>query len=138
MKGNGSLAQEAVAARANIEKELKKSLVLAAKQHRQEATDFAKKRTSAGTGGLQQRSKVAKKKPTRARKETTAQQEQPKQGERTVRAPRDDDGCGHTGLLGLLPLERKHLQTCVKEGGWLYATPCYDCAKRKVRVTIEH
>jgi hypothetical protein len=131
MKGNGSLAQEAVAAQANFAKELRKSHGLAAKQYRQEATDFAKNRNSTGTGAPQQKSKVAKKKQTHVQKEKTAKEEEPKQGERTLRTPGDIYGCGHSGLLELLPLERKYLQAYVKEGGWLYATPCYDCAKKE-------
>ncbi len=48
-----------------------------------------------------------------------------------MRTPLDDHGCGHTGLLELLPLERKYLHTYVKEGGRIYATPCYDSAKKE-------
>jgi hypothetical protein len=55
----------------------------------------------------------------------------PPQGTRKVPEAGDEYGCIHSGLLALLPLERKYLQICVKVGGWLHETPCFDCEKNE-------
>lgn len=50
------------------------------------------------------------------------------QGMRKAPVACDKQGCDHSGLLDLLPLDRKRLQACVKKGGWLCKAPCCDCA----------
>jgi hypothetical protein len=55
----------------------------------------------------------------------------PPQGTRKVPEAGVECGCSHSGLLALPPLERKHLQTNVKVGGWLHETPCFDCEKNE-------
>jgi hypothetical protein len=47
----------------------------------------------------------------------TTKKDGPPQGTRKVPEASDKHGCGHSGLLELLPLERKYLQTYVKVGG---------------------
>jgi len=53
------------------------------------------------------------------------------QGERKVPVPSDKHGCEHSGLLELLPIDRRYLQTYVRVGGWLYRTPCKDCGAKE-------
>ena len=130
-KGKGTLAQDAMAAQADILIKVKKSQEDAAKQFRKNVKDFAtdNKRKPGTAKAPKQPSK--KKKKEKIVKEKPARIEATHQGERRVPKPTDDHGCNHSGLLELLPLERKYLQTYVKEGGWLDKVPCFDCNKKE-------
>ena len=127
LKGSTSLAEGASAARAEATKNEKKNHELAVKLLRQGAWELAmKKKCKVSKANPPPKSKP--KKPKGAPGPKVTKEAQPKKGERKVPAPSDVHGCCHSGLLELLPLERKHLQTYVKEGGWLCGTPCHDCA----------
>ena len=128
LNGRGNLAEGASAGRADVAKDIKKTHELAIKEFRRGAMDYARKRKSEKNGPATPPNNKTKKIKT-AQKAKAPKKNAPKQGGRKVPVPGDMHGCGHSGLLELLPLERKYLQTYVKEGGWLYKTPCYDCAK---------
>ena len=129
--GKGNLAQDALAAQADARNEVKKGHEDAAKQLRKNVKDFNRDngRKAGATKDPEQPSK--KKKKVSAPKAKQAGIEATLQGEREVPEAGDSHGCDHSGLLELLPLERKCLQTCVKERGWLDKVPCFDCNKNK-------
>jgi hypothetical protein len=52
------------------------------------------------------------------------------QGNRKLPTPCDSYGCKHVGVLELKELPKTYLKTYVKEGGWLFQLPCYDCKKK--------
>ena len=129
--GKGNLAQDALAAQADIMNKVKKGHEDAAKQFRKNVKAFTtdNKRKAGTAKDPKQPSK--KKKKEKIVKEKPARIEATHQGERRVPKPTDDHGCNHSGLLELLPLERKYLQTYVKGGGWLDKVPCFDCNKNE-------
>ena len=57
------------------------------------------------------------------------------QGNRRLPNPCDDYGCKHVGVLELKELSKQCLKAYVKEGGCLFQMPCYDCKKKKEKVT---
>jgi hypothetical protein len=141
--GSGNLGHDASRARADMAKDTKKSQELAAKDYREKAMDYARADMAKQTKKSHCRGRAVdharKRKPekkgavTPSRK-TNVKQKNPApkaktQGERKVPVASDAHGCRHSGLLELLPIDRKYLQAFVKEGGWLYKTPCLDCAK---------
>jgi hypothetical protein len=54
-----------------------------------------------------------------------------KKGKRKVPEAGDVHGCKHSGLLGLIAMPKNYLRMYVKEGGWLYKSPCKDCATKE-------
>jgi hypothetical protein len=69
--------------------------------------------------------------PKKAKRPVKRGVDKPPQGERTVRVASDTHGCGHSGLLDLIRMEKTYLQAFVREGGWLHQIPCKDCAKEE-------
>jgi hypothetical protein len=129
--GSGNIAAVSMTARAKVAKEIKKNLEIAMKKSRKEAPANAKKRKADQSGTAPAPSNNTKKKNEMTKKAKPPKKPEPKQGQRKVPVPSDTHGCDHYGLLALLPLERTYLRSFVKEGGWLYKKPCYDCAKNE-------
>ena len=129
--GQGNLAQDALAAQADIRNKAKKDQEDAAKQFRKNVKAFTtdNKRKPGTAKDPKQQSK--KKKKEMIVKAKPAGIVATPQGERKVPQAGDSHGCNHSGLLELLPLERKYLQTYVKEKGWLDKVPCFDCNKNE-------
>lgn len=127
-----------MAAQVQTAKEVEKRQKKVVKMLHQGATDPTRKRKPDKPGTAQTPGNESKK-----QKETVLKEKQnempaktkgankPPQGGRKVPVASDKHGCDHSGLLELLALERKYLQTFVKMGGWLYQTPCHDCAKNE-------
>jgi hypothetical protein len=141
--------------------EMTKRLQLGAKKHRKDAAACATKRKAEKEGTPRPSSNNARKKKAQTQTGKTQEKDEPSQAAREVKTPRKDGppqevqatkkpkkvgppqgtrkvpeagdkhGCSHSGLLALLPLERKYLQTGVKVGGWLHETPCFDCEKNE-------
>jgi hypothetical protein len=107
--GSGNLGHDASRARANLAKDTKKSQELAAKDYREKAVDHARKRKPDKEGAAT----PSRKKTTKEPKKKTQKREERPQGERKVPVASDAHGCDHSGLLELLPLERKYLQAYV-------------------------
>jgi hypothetical protein len=51
-------------------------------------------------------------------------------GQRKMPVACDKYGCKHSGITELKELSRTYLKAYVKKDGWLYKTPCKDCASR--------
>ena len=68
---------------------------------------------------------------TKAKASKVKRVENDPQGQRKIPVPGDTHGCRHSGLLEMIMIERSYLKSYVKEGGWLYQTPCKDCANNK-------
>jgi hypothetical protein len=131
LKGKENLAEGASAARTHVAKEMKKSHDLAARMSREDASGPVKKRKPDQSKTTPPPGTKPKRKKTAPPKAKPQKKDKPPQGERKVPVPGDTHGCNHTGLLDLLPLERKYLQAYVKVGGWLHETPCHDCEKNE-------
>ena len=126
-----NLAVNSVAAQAQVAKETERSMKLAVKKFHQPGAPAAKKRKTGSDETAPPSSGSCQKKKAKVRKAKPARKDATPQGERKLPKASDTHGCGHSGLLELLPLERKYLQTHVKAGGWLHETPCTDCAKNE-------
>jgi hypothetical protein len=127
LKSSGNLTQHAVAARVQLKKDSEKRQVSVVKELQLDAMG-PKERKPNKQGTTAPPSNKLKKKSNSVQKPKRQKTEKAPQGERKVPVPSDEHGCDHNGLLSLLPLDRKYLMAYVKEGGWLYQTPCYDCA----------
>jgi len=57
------------------------------------------------------------------------------QGVRKIRTASDQYGCNHSGLRDLIDMTKADLTFFVKENGWLYNTPCKDCASMEQGAT---
>jgi hypothetical protein len=136
LKGTGNLTQQAVAAQVQTAKDIEKRQKLVVKNLHKGATDTSKRKPdkptaqTPGNKSKKQKETVLKEK-LKERPAKKKRLNKAAQGERKVPVATDKHGCEHSGLLELLALERKYLQTFVKMGGWLYQTPCHDCAKNE-------
>jgi hypothetical protein len=106
--------------------------------NKQQKQGVANTRRQAGTKAVTKRTPKGKRKtsqpkgPTKKAKVTSgpniAQPTQTAQGVRTIRTASDQYGCNHSGLLDLVCMTKADLTFFVKDTGWLYNTPCKDCA----------
>ena len=110
---------------------VKKGQEDATKQWRKNVKAFTtdNKRKAWTTNDPKQPSKRNKK--VAAPKAKAAAIEATPKGERKVPKVGDSHGCIHSGLLELLPLERKYLQTYMNERGWLDEATCFNCNKNE-------
>jgi len=132
---SGKLTQHAVASEVQANKALETIRKKTVKNLYQGGNDEKKGKADKNEGAVA-KSQLPKKKKAEPvlpmiQKKRRKESEKNPQGERKVPKAADKHGCRHYGLLELIPMDRKYLQAFVKVGGWLYETPCADCAKKE-------